>query len=93
MNAVEAERLPKRARPKMPPAKGSELMGLVLATAAVLLLASLASYHPSDPSFLHELPPARARVEAALAELSLPPTTRAEELPLDRWLALWPLLR
>lgn len=34
-----------------------------------------------------------ARVEAALADLGLPPTTRAEELPLDRWLALWPLLR
>jgi 16S rRNA (adenine1518-N6/adenine1519-N6)-dimethyltransferase len=34
-----------------------------------------------------------ARVEAALAELGLPPTTRAEELALERWLALWPLLR
>ena len=34
-----------------------------------------------------------ARVEAALQALDLPPTTRAEELPLDRWLALWPLVR
>jgi 16S rRNA (adenine1518-N6/adenine1519-N6)-dimethyltransferase len=33
------------------------------------------------------------RVEAALATLALPPTTRAEELGLGRWLALWPLLR
>jgi 16S rRNA (adenine1518-N6/adenine1519-N6)-dimethyltransferase len=33
-----------------------------------------------------------ARVEAALTGLGLPLTTRAEELPLDRWLALWPLL-
>ncbi|HET9766731.1 MAG TPA: 16S rRNA (adenine(1518)-N(6)/adenine(1519)-N(6))-dimethyltransferase RsmA [Thermoanaerobaculia bacterium] len=34
-----------------------------------------------------------ARVEAALRALDLPPPTRAEELPLDRWLALWPLVR
>jgi 16S rRNA (adenine1518-N6/adenine1519-N6)-dimethyltransferase len=34
-----------------------------------------------------------ARVEAALRALDLPPTTRAEELSLDRWLALWPLVR
>lgn len=34
-----------------------------------------------------------ARVEAALAALELPPATRAEELALDRWLALWPLVR
>jgi 16S rRNA (adenine1518-N6/adenine1519-N6)-dimethyltransferase len=33
------------------------------------------------------------RVEAALKALGLPPTTRAEELSLDRWLALWPLVR
>jgi 16S rRNA (adenine1518-N6/adenine1519-N6)-dimethyltransferase len=33
------------------------------------------------------------RVEAALKALGLPPTTRAEELALDRWLALWPLVR
>ena len=34
-----------------------------------------------------------ARVEAALRALDLPPTARAEELSLDRWLALWPLVR
>jgi 16S rRNA (adenine1518-N6/adenine1519-N6)-dimethyltransferase len=34
-----------------------------------------------------------ARVEAALSALDLPPTTRAEELSLDRWLSLWPLVR
>ena len=34
-----------------------------------------------------------ARVEAALRELDLPPATRAEELSLERWLALWPLIR
>jgi 16S rRNA (adenine1518-N6/adenine1519-N6)-dimethyltransferase len=33
-----------------------------------------------------------ARVEEALAALGLPATTRAEELSLDLWLALWPLL-
>ena len=34
-----------------------------------------------------------ARVETALHALGLPPTTRAEELSLERWLALWPLVR
>ncbi len=101
MNAVEAERLPKRPRPRMPPAKGSELLGLVLATAAVLLLASLASYHPSDPSFLHELPPARARVsnfagvfgaELAALLLGLLGST-ALLLPLGLGVFAWSLLR
>jgi 16S rRNA (adenine1518-N6/adenine1519-N6)-dimethyltransferase len=31
----------------------------------------------------------RERVEAALANVGLPPLTRAEELPLATWLALW----
>jgi 16S rRNA (adenine1518-N6/adenine1519-N6)-dimethyltransferase len=34
-----------------------------------------------------------AVVEAALERLGLPPSTRAEELPLERWLAVWGLLR
>ena len=101
MNAVEAERLPKRPRPKMPPAKGSELLGLVLATAALLLLASLASYHPGDPSFLHELPPSRARVDnfagvfgAELAALLLGLLgTTALLLPLGLAAGAWSLLR
>jgi S-DNA-T family DNA segregation ATPase FtsK/SpoIIIE len=101
LNAVEVERLPKRPRPKLPPAKGSELLGLVLATAAVLLLASLASYHPSDPSFLHELPPARARVsnfagvfgaELAALLLGLLGST-ALLLPLGLGAFAWSLLR
>jgi 16S rRNA (adenine1518-N6/adenine1519-N6)-dimethyltransferase len=37
--------------------------------------------------------PGSARVESALATLGLPSTARAEELSLERWLALWPLLR
>jgi S-DNA-T family DNA segregation ATPase FtsK/SpoIIIE len=41
-------------RPHLPPGKGQELVGLVLALAAILLLAALASHHPSDPSFLHQ---------------------------------------
>jgi S-DNA-T family DNA segregation ATPase FtsK/SpoIIIE len=101
MNAVEAERLPKRARPKLPPAKGSELLGLVLATAALLLLASLASYHPADPSFLHELPPSRARVDnfagvfgAELAALLLGLLgSTALLLPLGLGTAAWTLIR
>jgi DNA segregation ATPase FtsK/SpoIIIE, S-DNA-T family len=101
MNAVEAERLPKRARPKLPPAKGSELLGLVLATAALLLLASLASYHPADPSFLHELPPSRARVDnfagvfgAELAALLLGLLgSTALLLPLGLGAAAWTLIR
>src|ERR1044072_7322455 len=63
MNAVEAERLPKRPRAKLPPAKGSELLGLVLGTAPLLLRPTLATPPPADPSFLHELPPSRARVD------------------------------
>ena len=62
MSVTETERLPKRPTPKLPAAKGHELLGLVLATASVLLGASLISYHPADPSFLHELPPSRIQV-------------------------------
>jgi S-DNA-T family DNA segregation ATPase FtsK/SpoIIIE len=62
VSVAETERLPKRPTPRLPAAKGNELLGLVLATAALLLAASLLSYHPSDPSFLHELPPSRVRV-------------------------------
>jgi S-DNA-T family DNA segregation ATPase FtsK/SpoIIIE len=61
-SAAETERLPRRPAPKIPTAKGNELLGLVLATVALLLAASLASYHPADPSFLHEVPPAHLRV-------------------------------
>jgi len=101
MNAVEAERLPKRPRPKLPPAKGSELLGLVLATAALLLLASLASYHPGDPSFLHELPPSRAHVDnlaglfgAELSALLLGLLgTTALLLPVGLGVGAWSLLR
>ncbi|HXT51107.1 MAG TPA: DNA translocase FtsK 4TM domain-containing protein [Thermoanaerobaculia bacterium] len=101
MNAVEAERLPKRPRAKLAPAKGSELLGLVLATAALLLLASLASYHPTDPSFLHELPPSRAHVDnfagvfgAELAALLLGLLgSTALLLPLGLGAAAWTLLR
>ena len=62
MSATETERLPKRPTAKLPAAKGHELVGLVLATGALLLGASLVSYHPADPSFLHELPPSRVQV-------------------------------
>ena len=41
-------------RPKLSPEKGRELVGLLLLTAGILLGASLASYPPADPSFLHE---------------------------------------
>ena len=34
--------------------KGRELVGLVILTVALLLLTSLATYHPADPSLLHE---------------------------------------
>ena len=62
MNATETQRLPRRPQPRLPVAKGNELLGLVLVTMALLLAASLASYHPADPSFLHEVSPARLRV-------------------------------
>lgn len=38
----------------MSPAKGSEILGLLLAALALLGGASLASFHPDDPSFLHQ---------------------------------------
>ena len=41
-------------RPKLPPEKGREIVGLLLLTVAILLAASLASHSPSDPSFLHQ---------------------------------------
>ncbi len=40
-------------RVKLPPGKGEELLGIVLLTVAILLTASLVSYHPRDPSLFH----------------------------------------
>ncbi|HEX6199922.1 MAG TPA: DNA translocase FtsK 4TM domain-containing protein, partial [Thermoanaerobaculia bacterium] len=38
---------------KLPPGKGRELGGIVLLTLAMLLAASLVSFHPRDPSLFH----------------------------------------
>jgi len=38
----------------MSPAKGSEILGLLMAALALLGGASFASFHPDDPSFLHQ---------------------------------------
>jgi S-DNA-T family DNA segregation ATPase FtsK/SpoIIIE len=46
----------KSARPKLSPEKGNELLAVLLGTAGVLLLLSLASFHPADPSLLHRAP-------------------------------------
>ena len=46
----------KAARPKLSPEKGNELLAVLFATAGVLLLLSLASFHPADPSLLHQAP-------------------------------------
>jgi S-DNA-T family DNA segregation ATPase FtsK/SpoIIIE len=45
-------------RPALSPEKGNELIGLALLGSALLLGFSFATYHPSDPSLLHELPQA-----------------------------------
>ncbi len=45
---------PGAARVEISPAKGSEILGVVYAGLALLLGGSLASYHPADPSFLHQ---------------------------------------
>jgi S-DNA-T family DNA segregation ATPase FtsK/SpoIIIE len=46
--------------PRFAPHKGRELVGLSLGAVAILIAASLASHHPGDPSFLHQVPdPAR----------------------------------
>lgn len=64
-------------RAKLPPGKAEELLGIVLLTVALLLLASLASYHPQDPSLFHaSSDPARVhnlvgQVGAHAAALSL----------------------
>jgi S-DNA-T family DNA segregation ATPase FtsK/SpoIIIE len=42
-----------RARPRLPPAKGRELVGLLLLAVALLIALSLATYDPADPSLLH----------------------------------------
>jgi DNA segregation ATPase FtsK/SpoIIIE, S-DNA-T family len=89
------------AQVRLPPAKGSELLGLLLATAALLLAASLGSYHPADPSFLHELPERGAPIHnwagmvgAQLAALLLGLVgLTALLLPLALWVPAWRLLR
>ena len=48
------EPLPSPARVEISPAKGSEILGVIYAGLALLLGASLASYHPTDPSFLRQ---------------------------------------
>ena len=48
------EPLPSPARVEIAPAKGSEILGVIYAGLALLLGASLASYHPADPSFLRQ---------------------------------------
>jgi S-DNA-T family DNA segregation ATPase FtsK/SpoIIIE len=45
---------PGAARVEISPAKGSEILGVVYAGLALLLGGSLATYHPADPSFLHQ---------------------------------------
>ncbi|MFN7943690.1 MAG: DNA translocase FtsK [Thermoanaerobaculia bacterium] len=48
------EPLPSAPRVEISPAKGSEIVGFVFAACALLTAASLASFHPADPSFLHQ---------------------------------------
>ena len=43
-------------RVRLAPHKGRELLGLLLGTVALLLTASLVSFHPEDPSLLHQMP-------------------------------------
>ncbi|MCP3961462.1 MAG: DNA translocase FtsK [bacterium] len=42
-------------RLNLPPAKGSEIVGMLLSAIVVLLAGSLLSYHPKDPSVLHRV--------------------------------------
>ncbi|MEM9593995.1 MAG: DNA translocase FtsK [Acidobacteriota bacterium] len=52
MTTTTLNRAAKRL-PKISPEKGNEILGFLLAAFVVLLLGSLASYHPLDPSWLH----------------------------------------
>jgi DNA segregation ATPase FtsK/SpoIIIE, S-DNA-T family len=89
------------ARARLPHAKGSELLGLILATTALLLAASLASHHPSDPSFLHEMGDRDAAthnwvglVGAQLSALFLSLVgLTALVFPLALWIPAWRRLR
>ncbi len=49
-----SEPRPDPTRVEISPAKGNEILGLVLAAAALLGGTSLGSYHPEDASFLHQ---------------------------------------
>ncbi len=48
------ESRPSATRVAISPAKGSEILGVVCAGLALLLGASLATFRPADPSFLHQ---------------------------------------
>jgi len=64
---------PKTPARKLPPGKGSELLGIAALLAAVLLLTSFVSHRPSDPSILHQVSaevPIRNWIGLVGAELS-----------------------
>lgn len=64
---------PKTPARKLPPGKGSELLGIAAVLAAVLLLTSFVSHRPSDPSILHQVSvevPIRNWIGPVGAELS-----------------------
>ncbi|HEX4952966.1 MAG TPA: DNA translocase FtsK [Thermoanaerobaculia bacterium] len=60
MSTATPERATKPPKPRLPPEKGREVKGVLLTTAGLLLGASFASHHPTDPSLLHQGPEATA---------------------------------
>ena len=56
MTAATDSKKRKPTRAKLSPEKGNELLAVLMGTAGILLLLALGSFHPADPSLLHQTP-------------------------------------
>jgi S-DNA-T family DNA segregation ATPase FtsK/SpoIIIE len=85
----------------LPEAKGRELVGLMLATLAILLVAALLSYDPADPSLLREVADPAARPNNWIGRLGAHVAAASFALlgwvalvvPLVVWIPAWRALR
>ncbi len=56
MTAATDSNKRKPTRAKLSPEKGNELLAVLMGSAGILLLLALGSFHPADPSLLHQTP-------------------------------------
>jgi len=56
MTAATESKKRKPTRAKLSPQKGNELLAVLMGTAGILLVLALGSFHPADPSLLHQTP-------------------------------------